>query len=97
MPPEVSGKQALRQYRKGSRYTVEERKIIEPYKDAFQSQESKARPIADTQVRHSPCNIQLLGVNWKGPMDEEESRIYAKVNYQLEACQGSVIDHITRN
>jgi len=35
MPPEPSKKLGLRQYQKGSRYTVEEWKIIEPYKDVF--------------------------------------------------------------
>jgi hypothetical protein len=42
MPPEASMNLQFRQYRKGSRYTIEERKIIKPYKIAFRSQESKA-------------------------------------------------------
>jgi hypothetical protein len=35
MPPEPSENLGKRQYRKESRYTIEEWKIIEPYKDAF--------------------------------------------------------------
>jgi hypothetical protein len=35
MPPEPSATPQLRQYHKGSRYTIEEQKIIEPYKIAF--------------------------------------------------------------
>ena len=76
---------------------VEEWKIIEPYKDAFQSQESKA-----SQLQILKCDILPAIFNYwvsieMAPMDEEESRIHAKVNYQLEACQGSIIDHIDRN
>ena len=76
---------------------VEEQKIIKPYKDAFQLQESKAG-----QLQILKCDILPAIFNYwvsieLAPMDEEESHIHAKVNYQFEACQGSIIDYINRN
>jgi hypothetical protein len=35
MPPEPSENAGMRQYWKESKYTIQEQKIIEPYKDAF--------------------------------------------------------------
>jgi hypothetical protein len=35
MPPEPSENAGTRQYQKESKYTIQEQKIIEPYKDAF--------------------------------------------------------------
>ena len=74
---------------------MEERKIIEPYKVAFQSQESKA-----SRLEILKCDILPVMFNYwvsidRAPMDEEESCFRAKVNSQ--ACQGCVIDHIPRN
>jgi hypothetical protein len=95
MPPEPSENPGKRQYRKESRYTIEERKIIEPYKDAFRSQESKA-----SRLQILKCDILPAIFNYwvsieRAPMDEEESRIRAKVMYQ--AFQGCIINHIARN
>ena len=97
MPPEVSEKQALGQYRKGSRYTLEEHKITEPYKDAFWSEESKASWLQILKCDILPAIFNYWVSIERAPLDEEESCIHAKVNYQLEACQGSIIDHIARN
>ena len=97
MLPEVLRKQALRQYQKGSRYTVEEQKIIKPYKDAFWSEELKAGRLQILKCDILPAIFNYWVSIERAPMDEEESCIHAKVNYQLEACQGSIIDHIARN
>ena len=93
MLSEVAGKQALRQYQKGSRYTVEEQKIIEPYRDAFQSEELKAG-----WLQILKCNILPAIFNYwvsieRAPMDEEESRMCAKVNYQT--CEEGTVSLIT--
>jgi hypothetical protein len=95
MPPEPSEKPRLRQYRKGSTYTSEERKIIEPYKVAFRSQESKANRLQILKCDILPAIFNYWVSIGRAPMDEEESRLRAKVNSQ--ACQGCIIDHIARN
>ena len=94
MPPEPAEKMGKRQYRKESKYTVEERKIIDPYKDAFRSQESKAGRLQILKCDILPAIFNYWVSIGRAPMDEEESCIRAKVNY--EACQGCIIDHITR-
>jgi hypothetical protein len=82
MPPEPSENSGRRQYRKGSRYTVEERKIIEPYKDAFRSQQSKAGRLQILKCDILPAIFNYWVSIERAPMDEEESRLRAKVNYQ---------------
>ena len=54
------------QYRKESKYTVEEQKVIEPYKDAFRDQQSKAGRLQILKCDILP-NVQLLEHNWEGP------------------------------
>jgi hypothetical protein len=80
MPPEPSENARLRQYRKGSRYSVEERKIIEPYKVAFRSQESKANRLQILKCDILPAMFNYWVSIDRAPTDEEESRIRAKVN-----------------
>lgn len=95
MPPEPSQTLRLRQYRKGSRYTVEERKIIEPYKVAFRTQDSKAGRVQILRSNILPAIFNYWVSVDKAPKDDEESRARAKVDCQ--ACQGCIIDHIARN
>jgi hypothetical protein len=83
MPPEPLENPRVRQYRKGSRYSVEERKIIEPYKVAFRSQESKANRLQILKCDILPAMFNYWVSIDRAPMDEEESRIRAKVNFQI--------------
>jgi hypothetical protein len=83
MPPEPSENMGTRQYWKESKYTIQEWKIIEPYKDACRSQESKAG-----QLQILKCDILSAIFNYwvsieRAPVDEEDSRIHAKVNKLL--------------
>jgi hypothetical protein len=84
MPPEPSENPGQRQYCKGSRYTVKERKILAPYKDAFRSQESKAGRLQILKCDILPTIFNYWVSIETAPMDEEESCMCAKVNYQ--AC-----------
>ena len=93
MPPEPSENSGRRQYWKGSRYTVEERKIIEPYKDAFRSQESKAGRLQILKCDILPAIFNYWVSIERAPMDEEESRMHAKVNYQT--CEEGTVLLIT--
>jgi hypothetical protein len=83
MLPEPSENTEMRQYWKESKYTIQERKIIKPYKDAFRLQESKAG-----QLQILKCDILPAIFNYwvsieRAPVDEEDSRIHAKVNKLL--------------
>src|ERR1700676_2129466 len=95
MRPEPSENQGHRQYRKGSRYTGEERKIIEPYKDAFRSQESKAARLQILKTDTLPAMFNYWASIEMTPMDAEESCTCAKVGYHPIQC--CIIDHIARN
>jgi hypothetical protein len=95
MRPEPSENQGHRQYRKGSRYTGEERKIIEPYKDAFRSQESKAARLQILKTDILPAMFNYWASIEMTPMDAEESCTRAKVGYHPIQC--CIIDHIARN
>ena len=95
----MSSEQNPRQsrYRKG-RYTVEERNIIEPFKDAFRSpQESKAGRLEILKHDILPAIFNywqsIDGVHFA----EEESRKRAKVSYQACSTLHCIIDHIARN
>jgi hypothetical protein len=95
MPPEPSENLRLRKYRKGGRYTDEERRIIEPYKVSFRSQQSKAGRLQILKTDILPAMFNYWAAIDKAPVDQEESRLRAKVNSQ--ACEGCTIDHIARN
>ena len=75
MPPEPTPNPWLRQYRKGSRYTVEERKVIEPYKVAFQSQELKAGWLQILKVDILPAMFDYWVSIDCAPMDDDESHV----------------------
>jgi hypothetical protein len=79
MTPGPSENLRLRQYRKGSRYTVDERKIIEPYKVAFRSQQSKAGRLQILKGDILPAMFNYWASIRRAPVDHEESRIRAKV------------------
>ena len=98
MPPESSANPRMRQYQKNSKYTSEERAIIEPYRDAFRSQESKAGRLQILKCDILPAIFNYWRTTGNDPQDEVESRIRAKVNYQAcQACQVCNFDHIARN
>jgi hypothetical protein len=94
MPPAPSENLRVRKYRKGSRYTHGERKIIEPYKVAFRSQQCKAGRLQILKSDILPAMFNYWASIDKAPVDEEESRLRAKVNSQ--ACEGYTIDHVPR-
>jgi hypothetical protein len=83
MLPEPSENVGTRQYRKESKYTIQERKIIEPYKDAFRSQESKAGRLQILKCDILPAIFNYWVSIERAPVDEEDSRIRAKVNKLL--------------
>jgi hypothetical protein len=60
MPPEPSENMGMRQYRKESKYTIQEQKIIEPYKDAFRLQESKAGRLQILKCDILPAILRVL-------------------------------------
>jgi hypothetical protein len=92
MPPEPTPNPWLRQYWKGSRYTVEEWKVIEPYKVGFQLQESKASWLQILKVDILPAMFNYWVSIDCAPMDDDESCVQSKVN--SEACQGCIVHHI---
>jgi hypothetical protein len=83
MPPEPSENAGMRQYRKESKYTIQEWKIIESYKDAFRSQESKAGRLQILKCDILPAIFNYWVSIERAPVDEEDSRIRAKVNKLL--------------
>ena len=84
MPSNVSKNPGQRQYRNGSKYTVAERKILEPFKEAFRSEESKAGRLEILKSEILPAIFNYWASIEPDPMEEEESRRRAKVSYQ--AC-----------
>ena len=74
---------------------VEEQKIIEPYKDAFQLQESKAAWLQILKTDILPTIFNYWASIEMTPMDPEESCRHAKVGYYPIQC--CIIDQIARN
>jgi hypothetical protein len=83
MPPEPSENAGTRQYQKESKYTIQEWKIIKPYKDAFQSQESKAGQLQILKYDILPAIFNYWVSIERAPVDEEDSCIHTKVNKLL--------------
>jgi hypothetical protein len=95
MTPQPSENPGYRQHQKGSQYTVEEQKIIEPFKDAFRSQESKAARLQILKTDILPAMFNYWASIEMAPMNPEESCTRAKVGYHPIQC--CIIDHIARN
>jgi hypothetical protein len=77
-----------RQVRKDSKYSTEERKVIEPYKDAFRSEQTVAGRLQILRNDILPAMFNYWQIIGKAPENEDESRQRAKVKFQLFGNSG---------
>jgi hypothetical protein len=80
----MPGDTDARKPRKDSKYSAEERKIIEPYKDAFRSERTVGGRLQILRNNILPAMFNYWERIGNSPKDQDESRLRAKVKITLK-------------